>query len=129
MSASAALYTIITGNAGVLTAMSTRLYPVNIPQKTTLPAAAYQRISGPRTLAHDGPTGLALARFQITVEASSYSSAESTAAAIVTAVDGYAATVGSVKVQEIQVENELDGWALGPERYTKRLDVVMLYVE
>ena len=62
-----ALYSKLTGDAGVAALVSTRIYPNVVPQDIALPAVAYQRISTVRDMAHDGPTGVAHARFQFTV--------------------------------------------------------------
>ena len=55
--------------SGVTDLLENRIYPLTAPQEAELPNAAFQRISGPRIPTHGGPSGLAFARIQITVEA------------------------------------------------------------
>ena len=49
-----------------------RIYPNVIPQDVDLPAIAYQVISRPGLMCHDGPSGIAWPRFQITAQANDY---------------------------------------------------------
>ena len=96
MSIETGLYAYLTANSGVSAIVSTRLYPLKLPQGATLPALAYQLISNARP--HDitaGPTGHAFPRFQITSYAESYSAAKSLAAAVRSALDGYRGAMGS----------------------------------
>lgn len=43
MSAEQDLYTVLSGNAGVMALVSTRIYPDIVPEDAALPAIAYQR--------------------------------------------------------------------------------------
>lgn len=123
------LYSLLTGDAGVSALVSTRVYPLAVPQQVDLPAVAYQRISGPRLLAHDGPTGLAEARVQVTCHAATYIAAKGLADAVRAAVDGYAGTTGGVEFERIGIESEVDGYAETYERATVRLDLTVCYLE
>ena len=58
MAIEAGLYAHLVGSAGVTALVATRVYPLLVPQDATLPAIAYQRISGPRDHTHDGPSGV-----------------------------------------------------------------------
>ena len=69
MAIEAALYSLLTGNAGVSALLSTRIYPERHPAEApTLPAAAYQVISTERDYHHSGQSAIATPRIQITVE-------------------------------------------------------------
>ena len=108
------------------------LYPLLVPQDVGLPAAAYQRISGPRVAAHDGPSGLAFGRWQITVNAADYAACNNICQSIRQAVDavkGVWGGTGGVTVHESRVENELDGYSQLDKIYTRRLDVLIWYQE
>jgi hypothetical protein len=128
-----ALYAHLTANAGVLALVSTRVYPLVIPQDIALPAIAYQRISGPRELAHDGPTGMARARIQITCQAATYTAAKAVAEAVRLALDGFRGPVAAnseVLVVEIAaLANELDGYEFETAATSVRVDYMLLYVE
>ena len=127
-----ALYSCLTSDAGVAALVSTRIYPNVVPQDIALPAVAYQRISTTRVMAHDGPTGVANARFQFTVSASTYSSARNVANAIRTALDGFSGLMGGqsgVKVEAVFVENDFDGYNQAGGEQVVRLDAVVIHQE
>lgn len=127
-----ALYGELSTDSGVAALASTRGYPLVIPQDATLPAWAYQRIYGPRVLTHEGPSGLAKARIQITAIAATYDGAKDLAAAIRAALDGFAGMLGGtggVAVKYCHVDNEFDGFGQVTGIETVRLDVDFLYVE
>lgn len=127
-----AIYGELSTDSGVTALAGTRGYPQVVPQDATLPAWAYQRISGERILAHDGVTGLARGRFQISCVASSYSGAKALAAAIRGCLDGYNGILGGVSgvdVHQARIENEYDGYGLATGQQTVRLDVNILYTE
>ena len=83
-----ALYHKVTNNAGVIALISTRFYPLALPQTATFPAAVYQEISGQAIKVHDGPTVLPKPRFQITCWGLNFSDVVAVDAAIKTAIDG-----------------------------------------
>lgn len=127
-----ALYHFLTEDHSVALLASTRVYPLSIPQDIALPAVAYQRISGPRLVSHDGATELAGARFQITVQDDSYDGAKHLAEAIRRAVGGFRGVMGGgngVQVDGVWVESELDGYGMTSSIYTVRLDLEMAYRE
>ena len=127
-----ALYNKLSTTSGVTTICSTRIYPNVIPQDAAMPAVAYQRISTVRDMAHDGPTGMAHARFQFTCSAALYSTARSLANAIRVALDGFSGTMGGaggVAVEASFVENDSDGYNQAGGEYVVRLDVRIIHHE
>jgi hypothetical protein len=129
-----AIYAHLITDAGVSALASTRIYPQTIPQDIDLPAIAYQRISGPRISAHDGPTGLARARMQLTCQASTYTAAKGLAMAARRALDGYAGIVTTTGNDTVEIEaaflaNEWDGYEVVTGQSTVRVDFMILYAE
>jgi hypothetical protein len=104
-----ALVLQLQNDAGVSALVSTRIYPLVVPQDATLPAIAYQRISGPRAYSHSGPTGAVQARMQITSVASDYSGAKALSAAVRSAMRSFRGT-GGLDVDAVFEENESDTW-------------------
>lgn len=88
MSIESALFTALTGNAGLSALISTRIYPDAMPQGATLPCIVYQRISTPRTQGF-GSTQAVIAsrpRFQFSCWATTQASALAVCAALRTAL-------------------------------------------
>lgn len=123
------LYTFLTTTAAIAALVGTRIYPLLIPLDATLPAAAYQRISGPFEAAHDGPTGLVRARIQITCVGATYAAARAVAAAIVTAMLGYRGAMGDYTVSVPVIENVRDDRADTLSACVSRLDAIIWYRE
>lgn len=129
MTIEAGIFAHLIGNAGVVALVGTRIYPLLVPQDAEMPALAYQRISGPRDHAHDGASGLALARIQLTFVAASYDGAKSLAAAVRAAMDGFSGMMGEVMVNACLLDNEIDHWAMGHEAPVVRHDYRIWYQE
>ena len=90
----AALKSLLVTNAGV----SSRVYPVRLPQNAIFPAVTYQRVGGNRISSLSGPSGLAHPRFQTDVWAETYAESKTIAASIRTALDGYSGTVDTLRI-------------------------------
>lgn len=124
-----AVYSRLSGNAGVSALVSTRIYPNKIPQEATLPAIAYQRISARRVKAHAAPTGLARVRVQVTCVARSYSEVKGLAAAVRTAMQGVMGTVGGVWVQGSWLETDADEYGDAETLHSVRQDFMIWHTE
>jgi len=116
------LYTKLTATAGVTTLVSTRIYPLLAPDDATYPNVTYQKISAPRINTHDGPSGLAVCRFQInswavtTASKHGYQAAKEIADAIRVAIDGVSfAAWGTVVIQHCTLLDESDVFDPSPE--------------
>lgn len=103
-----ALVSILRNNAAVAALVSTRIYPVMIPQGATLPVIEYRQLSGQKEHSHDANADLARPRYQFTAISASYSQAKTLAAAIVAALDNYQGTVSGVKIDAVQKQNQMD---------------------
>lgn len=118
-------------SVGVGAQIADRIYPNIIPEDATLPALAYQKISGPRMLAHDGKL-YARVRFQMTARAASYGAAKAAINAVKLELEAFTGTLGGaggVKTYEISIENELDGYNQIAGYATVRLDIIVLHEE
>lgn len=83
------IFSTLTADSGVTAIVSNRVYPVVIPQKGTLPAITYQRVSGRRENGISGAGELVAVRVQVDCWAESYSSvralADAASAALIAA--------------------------------------------
>lgn len=123
-----AFYATATANAGISALISTRLYPLLIPQTATLPAAAYQRVASVRETAHDGSTQFVTATLQVACQATTYSAAKALALAFVTCFHGVRGTWGTVEVMRCVVNTELDSDEM-EDAATTRVDLLVYYKE
>ena len=129
MSVKPALYSMITGDAGIAALIGDRFYPDVIPQDAPLPACAYQTITTARDYSHDGQTSLAEPRIQITISALSRASAEAVAEALRTLLSGYRGEIDGTTIGSIFLENEYDGYNLDSGIITVRQDYRITWKE
>jgi hypothetical protein len=78
-----------------------RWYPLVLPDRPTLPAVVYQRISPRRDQDHGGPSGAASPRFQFSCWAESYAAARAMRADLQSVFLGFRGTVGGVRITGI----------------------------
>jgi len=82
-----------------VTALGTRVYPLQLPQSPTLPAATYGRVSmGSPDQTFDGPSGMRGPRIRVDVWDDTYGGARTVATAIRTALDGYRGPAGAEEI-------------------------------
>ena len=89
-------------------ALTTRVYPVALPQSPTYPLILYTKITGMRDHHLQGPSGHAHPRFQIEAWAKTYTEAKTLADAIREALDGYSGTAAGTKIGSCLIESEQD---------------------
>jgi hypothetical protein len=121
------LYAHLSADATVAALVETRIYPLGAPQDAAMPNLAYQRISGAPGLAHDGPSGLAEARIQITCMAETYAGAKALATAVRNRLHGWRGGWGQVPVGAAMIDSERDDYSQPFKASVVRLDVVVLY--
>lgn len=125
MTIEADLYTRLSGFAGLTALVSTRIYPLVIPQDGALPAVAYQRISAIRTSSMGEDDGIVRARFQVTVWDTTFDSIRAVAEQIRQALQRYT-TSG---IQAIYFLNETDLYDPETLEYGSALDFEVCYEE
>lgn len=108
MSIDEALVSILENNPGVASLVGSRIYPLFARQTAVKPFVIYQRISSERLHSHSGTSGLARPRCQVRCVAGSYSELRSLATAVRVALDGYQGSVGTMRIDAITLENEID---------------------
>ena len=107
MSIDSALYTRLSGFAGLAALVSTRNYPLIAPQNGTYPLVTYQQISGTRDYVMGNQSGLVMARFQLDSWAQDVpASARAVANQVRLALSNYHGTSDSVVIDYIELMNE-----------------------
>ena len=131
MTLSQALFNYLSTYAGLASLVSTRVYPVALPQGATLPAVTYQRVSTVRRRTFGAPRLGRQARFQFTVWASSYADREAIALQLIAALEGYSGTMGGgsgVVVLAIQGEGETDDYGPTAKVWQAALDFTITHL-
>ncbi len=82
-------------NTGLAALVSTRIYPMRLPQGATLPALCYQDISSQYTQSHGEKSALPRPRFQFTIYGVTVDSVNSISTALKNAIDGYKGSMGT----------------------------------
>jgi hypothetical protein len=104
------------GLAGVV---STRIYPLNLPQPPTYPAITYQRISNS---GQDGTSTLKQSRWQIDCWASTYVGSQTVAAAVKAFAEEWHDSPG---IEWARVVNEIDDYDDDAKVYRIIVDVIL----
>ncbi len=94
------IYSTLSGDAAVSALVSTRIYPLKMPQNPVMPAITYRRVSGARISSIDGITQTDNPRYQVDVWGSSYDSVRSVVEPVIQAMDG-SATFKAVMITDL----------------------------
>lgn len=105
--------------------VGTRIYPLALPQRVTLPAIRYQRIDTPAEVSHGSAAGLEHPRLQFTIHASSYAEAEEIAFALKRALQGRRGLFGEGSAAF--VVNDLPDFEGETGQYLRHVDVIVWY--
>ena len=125
----AAIYSILSGDAGVAALVSTRIYPFFLPQECNLPAITYYRAATDRESAFMTDPGYANVRISIDILAASASSAMDVAEAVRSALHRYRDTVAGVTIDECHIEMETSIYEPGTDVYRIVLDFMVSHYE
>ena len=123
------LFSYLSTDSGITALVSTRVYPLRMPQNATLPAVTFTRISGPRSHALSGPTGCGMARIQIDAWATTYASAKAVIDTVRSALDGYSGTAGSETIKSSLLQTETDFYEPETNVYRVSQDYFIKYEE
>lgn len=115
------LVAVLAANVGVSALVGARIYPLILPQRVTLPAIRYQVISTIPQPTHNGASGLRQYRIQLSVHATTYSSAQAVAEALYTALDAKKAVFGSGT--SCTVVNDVPDYDEESGQYMRHVDV------
>lgn len=110
-------------------AVSSRIYPMRLPQGVTLPAITYLKVSGVRKHSLTGPAGSASPRMQVSCWGATYGAAKNLASLVRIAIDGYRGTMGAIEVGAILLLNEMDLIDPEPGFYQVILDFEVIHRE
>src|SRR5215207_8759733 len=92
----------------LLTPVAERTYGFKLPPNTTLPAVTFFKVSGPRDQTQQGPSGLVAARIQVTSWGRDYTASKVLSNEVRLALDGYRGVLEDVRIDGIELINEMD---------------------
>ena len=127
------LYTYLSTYAGLVSLVSTRVYPFNVPEGVTLPCVVFYRIDTPRELTHDtsglGST-LSHPRFQIDAWATTLSSVKAIGEQIRAALSGKTGTLASgVTINASLIDGERPSYEPETKLFRNSFDFVIWHTD
>jgi hypothetical protein len=103
-----ALYNILSNNSALTAVVSTRINPLRIPEKSALPALAYQVVSNRGNMSKSSPSKSDFTRVQVMIVAKTYASAIEVGNLVRNALEvATPNTFNGVKVQVIEYDGEV----------------------
>jgi hypothetical protein len=127
-----ALFSYLSGHAGLTALVANRIYPLVMPQGTTLPAVTFSKVSGPRVHAMQQDAGLAYPRFQVSCWGATYKQAKEVAGQVRAALQDFKGTMGGpggVVVSGVFIQDENDLYEPNTQIYHVALDFVIWHLE
>ena len=122
MTVGADLRTFLLADTAIAASIAARVYPVQLPQKPTLPAIAYRIVSGFRPHSMPNTRGLARPRVQIDCYSDSYEGAQTLADLVRKRLDAYRGAAGTATWQGVFFSNENDDFDPDTKLYTLSRD-------
>lgn len=124
-----AVYSQLANNAGVSALVSTRIYPLVMPQQPTMPALVYAMVDNNREQVHRGQTTGVKARVQVTCWGATEASAAAVKDAVRLAMIGAQGSVASVTIDGVVCEGEVEGFEPDTTRHWIALDFFIWHRE
>lgn len=123
------IVTKLTAHVGLSALIGARLYPLTLPQRPTLPAVTYQRISTKTEPTRDEPhASLERPRFQFDIWGASYASARAVAQQLRVALP-MLAQASNPRVDVALLQDDQDAYEAETERWRAILDVFIWHQE
>lgn len=123
------LYDYLKNNVGVSAIVASRIFPLVMAQKTTLPAITYQTSSLKPDRNMGGNTGRMTATIQLNAWAETYTEVKSLAEALRSALNDYSGAMGSDTIRRSGVESETDGWDEETGFFRVSMQITIIYIE
>jgi hypothetical protein len=123
------LYAYLSTYSGLVSLISTRIYPVHIPQDAVSPHMSYQKIYSERNHALKNDSSVVEASFQFDVYAKSYNSVKAICEQLRKALQDFSGSMSSVTVQAVLMINEIDDYEETTKEYKTMTEYKIFYVE
>lgn len=113
----------------ILTEIEPKTFAFKLPNQATLPAITFFKVSAPRDQTQQGPSGLVSARFQVSSWGINYTAAKTLSQLVRLALDGYRGYLNNVRIDGIELMNEMDGNEAEPNVFQTIMDFRVKYAE
>lgn len=127
MSAEGALYSILTGDAGVAALVGARVYPATAPATASLPLCVYHTISRLAVRSVGSAVTVWQTRIQVTCYGSSYAQSKAVADAVRDALDLTTGTWDGTRILGARVDLEVDLYDPEIDRHGVAVDVILIH--
>ncbi|MDP9192299.1 MAG: DUF3168 domain-containing protein [Acidobacteriota bacterium] len=124
-----AVFSQLSGTAGLSALIASRIYPKVLPQQPTMPAIVYQLIDNDREQVHRGQTTGTKARVQLTVWGNSEASVSAVKEQMRLAMIAAHGSVASVTIDGVTCEGEVEGYEPDTMRHFIALDFFVWHRE
>ena len=123
-----ALYTRLSGHAGLSALIGDRIYPVKLPQSPVYPAIIYEARGGDRLHNMGVDAGIRRPIFQIACVAATYDAATNVGEQVIAALSRFRGTVGGIVIQDVLMIDEPDDfWSDEPPVKQRVLEFEVSY--
>ncbi len=124
-----ALFTYLSGYAGLTVLVGDRIYPDILPQKNTGSAIAYQLISRVRDHLFRQDSNMARSRYQFSAYASSRSISKAVAKQLRLALQNYTGFMNGVNISAVEIDGEVDDYEPDTFLYSTKTDFLIWHEE
>lgn len=121
--------TYLLAQSGITDLVGQRIFFVKAAQDVEKPYLVLTKVTGPRESSHDGASGLAHPRFQVSVFAETYAGAKVIALAVQAALEGYQGLMDEVYVDGVFYDDENDFYEDDTKLYHVASDYIIWHGE
>ncbi len=125
----AAIYAILSADVDITAIVSTRIYPMFLPQDCPLPAITYFRVSTIRESSMHTDPGIATARIQVSCWARNAHDAGDLADKVRQGMHRYIGVIAGITIKDNAIENEISTYDPDTEEYQVALDFMVSHLE
>ena len=130
MSFESSLFTYLSAQTSLTALVSTRIYPVIMPQSTTMPAISYEKISHHRfSGAVNGQYGLCSPIYEFQIMATTYASVQAIATVMRSIFKNFSGTMGDIEVQLAKIISDDVGFDEKTNIYYSQIEFEFYYAE
>lgn len=113
----------------ILVDVERRTYGFKLPTDAQLPAITFMKVSAPRDQTQEGPSGLVSARIQVSSWGENYTASKVLSKDVRFALDGYKGALNGVRIDGVELLNEMDGNEAEPNIFQTIMDFRVKYAE